>query len=160
MHLYIIQVFNEPHGKTDWVTEYDFFDHPGLLPFAEYVSEAPDRAAAIRSIGQWLEDRHLGIISGSTAFTLAPDARRDYFKGAFPKFRTALDALGKVTEKQYVNDHLLVENLLTDLNFSFSDRNDDHVMVYNNPPVPFDQFIRTAEPDTFYYIGGILDCLY
>ena len=159
MHLYIYQIFREPHPKTDWVTEPAFISNPELMPGAGYIHEAADRSAALQALGGLLAKQHLGTLSDS-ACILTHDAAGLYFKGHFETFRKALDALGEVTETQYINSYPYVDGLLSDLHSALSNPYSDHVMVADEPPVPFDQFIRTAEPEVPFYIGGILDCHY
>lgn len=159
MHLYIYQVFREPHSKTDWVTEQVFISNPELMPDAGYIHKAADRSAALQALGGLLAKQHLGTLSES-AFILTHDAAGQYLKGHFKSFRKALDALGKVTEAQYTSSHPYVDGLLSDLHSAFSNPYSDHVMAADEAPVPFDQFIRSAEPEVPFYIGGIMDCHY
>ncbi len=159
MHLYIYQVFREPRPKADWSTETNFINNPELMPYADYVSGSVDRNTALHVLGERLERHGFGTLSGS-AFTLAPDAAQRYLKNRFEVFRKALDALNKVTEAQFIHSYQHVEGLFSDLHSDFSNPYSDYVMVADELPVPFDQFIRMAEPGVPFYIGSIMDCHY
>ncbi|MCM1239036.1 MAG: hypothetical protein NC331_06575 [Lachnospiraceae bacterium] len=156
MYHYILQVYVEPNRESDWATEDDLVNHPDFIPIASHVKAVYDRDSVIRQFRQWFIKHRMGIFSGES-FTLAPNARRHYFEGRFPKFRKHLKALDTVTEALYINDHDYLENLLSDLATSYSDCHSNYVMESDNPPVPFDRFIRTAVPGTPYYIGAVLE---
>lgn len=156
MYYPILQVYTEPHHEREWATEDDFINHPGLIPIASHIKAVYDRDSAIRMFGQWIMKHHMGAFSGES-FTLSPDARRNYFEGRFPEFKKNLKALDAVTEPLYINDHDYVDNLLSDLAASFSNDRSCYIMESDNPPVPFDTFIRTATPGMPYYIGAALE---
>lgn len=159
MHLYIYQVFKEPHPKTDWATNAVFTANPSLMPFADYISKVPDRRKAIQDLGDWLDENCLGTLSGD-AFSIRPGSAQSYLRDRYGAFRKALGSLQKVTEAQFTDSFLYVESLISDLHSGFSNPYGDYVMAEDSPPVPFDQFIRTAEPGIPFYIGGIMDCHY
>lgn len=62
-----------------------------------------------------------------------------------------------MTDTLYISDPDYVENLLSDLVSSFSDHRSSYIMEADNPPIPFDRFIRIATPGMPYYIGTILE---
>lgn len=156
MYHYILQVYHEPHKEEDWATEDDFIDRPDLIPIADHVKTVYDRDSALRHFEQWFHVHHMGTFS-SSSFLLAPDARSHYFEGRFPEFRKNLKALEAVSETQYINGHDYVEKLLSDLVSSFSKCRDIYVMESDDPPIPFDRFIRTAVPGVPYYIGAVME---
>ena len=100
---------------------------------------------------------HPDLIPIGDPLPLAPDSRRHYFEGRYLEFKKNLKALDTVTEPLYIHDHDYVENLLSGLVSSFSDCRSSYVMESDNPPVPFDKFIRTAVPGMPYYIGAVLE---
>ncbi|MDE6568343.1 MAG: hypothetical protein K2K70_11510 [Lachnospiraceae bacterium] len=156
MYHYILQIHQEPRREEDWVAEEDFINRPDLIPIADHVKTVYDRDSAIRHFGQWFTGHHMGTFSGDS-FTLAPDARSHYFEGRFPEFKKNLKALDTVTEPLYIHDQEYVENLLSDLASSFCSCRSCYVMESDDPPVPFDKFIRTAVPGMHYYIGAVLE---
>ena len=156
MYHYILQVHQEPHKENGWIAKEVFINHPDLIPIADHVETVYDRDSAIRHFGQWFTEHYMGVFSGDS-FTLAPDARRHYFEGRYLEFKKNLKALDTVTEPLYIHDNDYVENLLSDLVSSFSDCRSSYVMESDNPPVPFDKFIRTAVPGMPYYIGAVLE---
>lgn len=156
MYHYILQIYQEPHKKDDWVTEEDFINHPDLIPIADHVKTVYDRDSAIRHFGRWFSEHRMGTFSGDS-FTLATDACNHYFEGRFPEFKKNLKALDTVSEPLYIHDQEYVENLLSDLVSSFCNCRSCYVMESDDPPVPFDKFIRTAVPGMPYYIGAVLE---
>ena len=156
MYHYILQIHQDPRCEEDWAAEEDFINRPDLIPIADHVKTVYDRDSAIRHFGQWFTRHHMGAFSGDS-FTLAPDASSHYFEGRFPEFKKKLKALDTVTEPLYIHDHEYVENLLSDLASSFCSCRSFYVMESDDPPVPFDKFIRTAVPGMHYYIGAVLE---
>ncbi len=156
MYYPILQVYTEPHSKREWATEDDFINRSDLIPIASHVKAVYDRDSAIRQFGQWIIKHHMGNFSGES-FTLAPDARKNYFGGRFQEFRKNLKALDAVTESLYINDYDYVDNLLSELTSSFCNCRSCYVMESDDPPIPFDRFIRTAVPGMPYYIGTVLE---
>lgn len=156
MYYPILQLYTQPHREEDWATEEDFINRPGLIPIASHVKAVYDRDPVIRLFGQWFIEHRMGTFSGSS-FTLAPDARRNYFEGRFPEFRKNLKSLDTMTESLYINDYDYVDNLLSDLVSSFCNGRSCYVMESDDPPVPFDRFIRSAVPGMPYYIGAVLE---
>ncbi len=152
----ILQVYTEPHSKKEWATEDDLINLSNLIPIASHVKAIYNRDSFMRQFEQWFMKHHMGTFSHDS-FILAPDARRNYFAGRFPEFRNNLKALDAVTESLYISDYNYMDNLLSELVSSFSDHRSCYVMESDNPPVPFDRFIRTATPGMPYHIGAVLE---
>lgn len=156
MYYPILQVYTEPHSKKEWATEDDLINLSYQIPIASHVKAVYDRDSFIRQFEQWFMRHHMGTFSNDR-FILAPDARNNYFGGRFAEFRKNLKALDAVTESLYVSDYDYVDNLLSELVSSFSNCRSCYVMESDNPPVPFDRFIRTATPGMPYHIGAVLE---
>lgn len=155
MRHYFYQVSKRRIPLEIRISPMHFFFHPELLP-VELSVVPTDRENSIKKLGLWLEDCHLGQLTGES-FKLNPEARDNYFVGRYTSFRQAVVALESVNEKQFIQQPEQVGNLIENLRQSFSNSFSDYVLLDSDRPVTMDEFMRTALPETPYYIGTILE---
>lgn len=156
MQHYFYQVSKRRISPETRISPLHFFFHPEFLPFLDLSVSPTDRENALRKLGWWLEDCRLGQLTGDS-FILNPEARDNYFFGRYTPFRQAVVTLESVTEKQFIRQPELVSNLISDLQQSFSNYYSDYILLDSDRPVTMDEFVRTALPETPYYIGTILE---
>lgn len=155
MQHYFYQLSRRAIPIEVWTSPLHFFFHPELLPVELSVSPT-DRENAIRGLGAWMQNYQLGQLTGES-FLLNPEARDNYFAGRFRPFRQAIAALETVTEDQFIRRHELVNNLVSDLQQSFSNCFSDYILLDSDRPITMDEFMRIALPETPYYIGTVLE---
>lgn len=150
MHYNIYQVSDEPIAERKWITSVDFFDRS----FIGTIRDVNDRAKEMERFSRWLTAQKLGTLSGDF-FTLVPDICQRRFSYRYHTFLEAAAAVSAVTEEQFQSG-TGVEDLLFNLRQLFTDEFDDYVF-YDDELLPMDSFLRIAEPDAVYHIGGICE---
>ena len=153
---YIYELFQAPRPEEEWTTEYDFDESPGAFPVAERVGLAEDRAAVIARFGAWLEEHRLGLLNGE-AFIIDAQAADRYFKGRFAAFQKAVSALQELNEVQFIHDHDWVQALIDNLGQAFTSKYGDYVLWDDDIPIPFEEFLRKAQPNKLYYFGAVFN---
>ena len=157
MYGHIYQVFEEPTQESDWASHESAMDCLTLLPIADSVDPTENRGRVIQRFGTWLEQNQLGMML-DTFFIVDAMAADRYFEGRFKAFHKVTEALGVVTEEQYIHEHTSVQALIDELRRTFCDPLRDYMLLGDSvEPITMDEFIRTAEPGVRYYIGGVLD---
>ncbi len=108
-------------------------------------------------MGKWLEDKQIGTLTG-TSFTVDTEAADRYLESRFNEFQKAVAALQVLNELQFIHDSRHIEKLISNLGDAFSDPHCTYMLLNEDEsPISMDEFIRTAESNTCYYIGGVLD---
>ena len=151
---YIYELFQAPRPKDEWTTEYDFDESPDAFPIAERVGMAEDRDAVIGRFGAWLEEHRLGLLVGE-AFIIDTQAADRYFEGRFAAFQKAVSALQELNEVQFIHDHDWVQALIDNLAQAFTSKYGDYVLWDDDIPVPLEEFLRKAQPNTLYHFGAV-----
>ena len=153
---YIYELFQAPRPKDEWTTEYDFDESPDAFPIAERVGMVEDRDAVIASFGAWLEEHRLGLLCGE-GFAIDAQAADRYFEGRFVAFQKAVSALQELNEIQFIHNHDWVQALIDKLGQTFTSKYGDYVLWDGDIPIPFEEFLRKAQPDKLYYFGAVFN---
>lgn len=153
---YIYELFQAPRPKDEWTTEYDFDESPDAFPIAERVGMAEDRDAVIGRFGAWLEEHRLGLLYGE-GFAIDAQTVDRYFEGRFAAFQKAVAALQELNEVQFIHDHDWVQALIDKLGQTFTSKYGDYVLWDDDIPIPFEEFLRKAQPDKLYYFGSVFN---
>lgn len=157
MYNYVYELLQIPTPADKWVTEYDLSECPAAFPVADGIGMAEDRDTAIIHFGVWLEEHHLGKLDGD-AFTINVQAADRYFEGRFASFQKAVSALQELNEVQFIHDHDWVQALINKLGEAFTQKYEDYVLWGGDMmPIPFEEFLRKAQPDQRYYFGAVLN---
>ncbi len=155
MYCYIYELLQAPVPEEKWTTEWDISEHPDAFPIADWVNTAEDREDAIAHFGAWLEQNRLGRYTDG-AFSVDAEAADRYFEGRFSKFQQAVRILQQLDEMQFIHEHDWVQQLIDQLGQLFTYKNGDYVLWNNNTPIPFEEFLRKAQPSQRYYFGAVL----
>lgn len=155
MRNYIYELLQAPLPEDEWSTEYDFSERPAAFPIADWVNAAEDRGEVITCLGAWLKEHRLGQLSGE-AFTIDVQAADRYFEGRFTAFQQAVTALQTLNETQFIHDHDQVQELIDRLGETFTQKYGDYVLWDDDTPIPFEEFLRKAQPGQRYYFGAVL----
>ena len=153
---YIYELFQAPRPEEEWTTEYDFDESPSAFPIAERVGLAANRDAVIAHFGAWLEERRLGLWMGEM-FLVDRQAADLYFEGRFAAFQKAVSALQELNEVQFIHDHDWVQALIDKLGRAFTSKYGDYVLWDDDIPIPFEEFLRKAQPNKLYYFGAVFN---
>lgn len=161
MHCTIYQIMSAPVLEDDYISECDFYDHWFTKSIADYISEDVNRDVLIASFREWLEK--LGSCKfneENASFTLYAGFHESYFKHKYEKFKKEIASFEKITFQEFCYDHARIGSLLYNIKSAFSASFEDYVSSDEFEPVTMDEFIRTAEIGTPYFIGGVLDYHY
>lgn len=157
MHNYIYELFQSPVPADEWTTAWDYHEHLDAFPIADTVEDAKDRSAVIVRFGAWLKENRLGELDGET-FTIHAQAADRYFEGRFTAFQQAVTALQQINETRFIHDHNQVQNLISNLTETFTQKYGDYVLWNDGlEPTPLEEFLRKAKPGVRYCIGAVLD---
>lgn len=152
---YIYELLQAPQPADEWATEYDFSESPCAFPIASRIGMAENRDAVIARFGAWLEEHQLGLLNGE-AFIIDTHAADRYFEGRFAAFQKAVSALQKLNEIQFIHDHGWVQALIDKLGDAFTSKYGDYVLWDDDVPIPFEEFLRKAQPGQCYYFGAVM----
>jgi len=158
MHRTIYQIMSAPISKNEHICESDFFDHWFTKSIADYISEDVNQDALIASFRERLEK--LGSCKfdeENTSFTLYAGFHESYFKHKYEKFKKQVESFEKITFQEFCHDNSRIDSLLSNLQSAFSESFEDYVSSDEFEPITMDEFLRTAEIGTPYFIGGVLD---
>lgn len=158
MHSEIYQITSTPVPKEDYVTESYFYDHWFINSVADSVNEQIDRDEIISGFKEWLE--HFGSCKfdeHAASFTLQAGFRETYFKDRFLEFHKNLQQLEKVSLQEFCHNYSQVDGMLFKLQSTFADTFGIYVSSEEFGTVTLDEFIRTAQINETYFIGGVLD---
>lgn len=149
MHSRIYQISTEPIHKDDYIGECDFYDHWFLNSIADYVNDDTDRDEDIK----WLKECAKGYVVDSDEHGpyIMITNKEDYFKGAFEKFKGALDKIKDCTIEDFskgIHEMWTLKDAYED-KFGF--------YVYTDDPITFNDFVRRAELNQKLYIGATID---
>lgn len=157
MHYYIYQIFQSKVPEHDWAPAWALEACPQFMAVADTIEPAKDRSSAIAHLGTWLKENRLGIYS-QESFVVDTEATERHFVGRFAAFQQAIAALQTLHKTQFLHEHDRVQNLISGLCTAFSEKHDAYVLLENTlPPIPMDEFIRKARPNTTYYIGAVFN---
>ena len=157
MHNYIYELLQAPVPADEWTTAWEYHEHPDAFPIADTVENAKDRSAVIARFGAWLKENRLGELDGET-FTIDARAADRYFEGRFTAFQQAVIALQQLNETRFIHDHDQVQNLISSLTETFTQKYGDYVLWGDGlEPMPLEEFLRKAKPGVPYCIGAVLD---
>lgn len=151
---YIYELLQAPRPADEWTTEYDLSESPSAFPIASRIGTVTDRDAVIKSFGTWLEERRLGWLNGDV-FAIDPQAAERYFEGRYAAFQKAVMALQELNETQFIHDHDWVQALIDKLGERFTSKHGDYVLWDDDAPIPFEEFLRKAQPGQRYYFGAV-----
>lgn len=152
---YIYELLQAPAPADEWATEYDLNERPNVFPIAEQIGTAENRDAVISRFGVWLEEHQLGHLDGEM-FTIEAQAADRYFKGRYDMFQDAVSGLQMINETQFIYDHDWVQALIDKLSERFTSKRGDYMLWDDDIPVPFEEFLRKAQPGQQYHIGAVL----
>jgi hypothetical protein len=157
MHNYIYELLQAPVPADEWTTAWEYHEHPDAFPIADTVENAKDRSAVIARFGAWLKENRLGELDSET-FTIDARAADRYFEGRFTAFQQAVIALQQLNETRFIHDHDQVQNLISSLTETFTQKYGDYVLWGDGlEPMPLEEFLRKAKPGVPYCIGAVLD---
>lgn len=158
MHDVIYQITSTPVSKEDYITESYFYEHWFLNSVADSVNEQLDRDESISGLKEWLE--HFGSCKfdeKTASFTLHTGFQEAYFKDKFAEFQKNLQQLEKVSLQEFCHNNSLVDGLLFKLQSTLADKFRSYVSSEEFETVTLDEFIRSAQMNKTYFIGGVLD---
>lgn len=156
MYNYVYELLQSPAPADEWATEYDLSEYPDAFPVADRIGTVEDREAVIARFGAWLEEHRLGQSEGE-GFTIDAQAADCYFEGRFAAFQKAVSALQELNEVQFIHDHDWVQALIDKLGRAFTSKYGDYVLWDDDIPIPFEEFLRKAQPDKLYYFGAVFN---
>ena len=158
MHRTIYQIMFAPISRDEHICESDFFDHWFTKSIAGNVSEDVNRDVLIASFQKWLENfGSCKFDEKSASFTLYAGFHESYFKHKYERFKKEIASFEKITLQEFCHDHSRIDSLLSNLQSAFSESFEDYVSSDEFGPITMDEFLRTAEIGTSYFIGGVLD---
>ncbi len=152
---YIYELLQAPCPKDEWATEYDLTESPSAFPVASRIEAAENRDAVIARFGAWLMEHRLGQLDGEM-FTIDTEAAERHFESRFAAFQKAVEALQVLNETQFIHDHDWVQALINKLGEAFTSKYGDYVLWDDDAPIPFEEFLRKAQPGKRYCIGAVL----
>lgn len=152
---YIYELFEAPHPKSEWISEYDFNEHPSAFTGADWVESVKDRDSVIASFGAWLEKYQLGLLKDEM-FLIDRQAAERHFEGRFAAFQQAVTALQLLTETQFIHEHDQVQGMIDQVGRAFTQQYGDYVLQEGEAPMPLEEFLRKAQPGQRYYFGAVL----
>ena len=155
MHSRIYQLSEKPITKDKLKQEYEYEDiFVGSI--ADYVAEIPFKSNEYLEDLKWLSTLK-GIEVNAGAGTLIIKSKKEYFTEKYNGFKELLAKLSNVTLDEFITTNSWSD--MYELNATYEDKHsfyaDDNDEYYE--PVPFDNWIRTAEENKIYYIGSIID---
>lgn len=160
MYNYIYELLQAPAPSDEWSTEWDLAERPDAFPIATRIGHVDNRDDVIAHFGAWLEEHRLGTCANGVLSLNAGAADR-YFEGRFASFQKAVAALQQLNEMQFIHEHDHVQGLINDLCETFTQKYGDYVLLDNGQTlVPLEEFLRTARPGEFYYLGSVLNYKY
>lgn len=158
MHHTIFQIMSTPISKADYISECNFYDHWFTKSIADYVSDDVNRDVLIASFRKWLENfGSCKFDEKSASLTLYAGFHESYFKYKYKRFKKEIASFEKITLQEFCHDHYRIDSLLSNLQSAFSESFEDYVSSDEFEPITMDEFLRTAEIGTPYFIGGVLD---
>lgn len=159
MRYYVYQLFDKPKPEKEWNENISFDFHNPPVPYAAFMTPVSDRIRVLNRLRRWLKLYGLGDLKKS-CMILNTDVKKKYFKHRFAAFRDTLMELSSVGLDQFIDDPDRISRNLYKLQDSFSSTSDCHFLLENGSLVPIDQFMRSAEAKSPYYIGSVMEFLY
>lgn len=160
MYNNIYQVGEKPIPKEEYLTEYNLYDLQ-LTNIADHIEVSDNPDFQIEQLGKWLSQNHLGIVEENRIVLSSEDRlQSEYFKCRYRKFKEIIKRLNSITDEQFARNFDEILELLFQASQQISDVYEDYICWGSKTPIPISEFIRKAEPDTPYYIGGVCEYHY
>lgn len=156
MHSRIFQITTSRVPEDEYISESDFCEHPFIGSIADHVDGNVDRNEELQNLRQFLTDTKTAVFGKENSFALLPNGKAEYFKYAFDRFIKAVNKACGINLTDFATDDEC-SNLVFEIKSSYCDEFGWYVSSEEFDTITFDQFIRLAEPDKQYYIGGILN---
>lgn len=148
----IYQLSDRRLWKKDWITESDF--HENSLSHAT-VKQVENRKSEIQRLGQWMERSRLGVIQNGI-LTLHGEWRKSpYFIAKHQRFLEIIANLAAVDLESFTVNGSSISDWLFRAEQEYEDGFSTMVCFSPDSLITLDQFLRTAQPDTPYYLGGV-----
>ena len=154
----IYQITTEPLEENEFVTENDFIDDWFIGSIAASVTGSNiDRRKEIRIFREWLAGKEIVFFNSDDSFVITPGGKEKYFKGVFKKFKEAVQKAADITLEEFAGG-VDCPQIVGQIKTNFCEKLEDYVYSdeFEPNPIPFDEFMRNAEPGKQYYINGIV----
>lgn len=162
----VFQLEPFPIDTEHIMTDATAFDTPFFNNIADYMHEVDNRDLVCEYLAESLckynnEARELIVVTRNAenhiqALTFKEGFREAYFAGAYAAFMKRLaDISTSTTLSTFAEGKLEVP--LFELNSAYNDEFSNYVCTNECEFITFDEFIRTAQVDVPYYIGGVMN---
>ena len=161
MHSRIIQISHEPVEADEYISPWLYCDDHWFVPqIADYVAEDENRDESIEWFFDCLSQASSFIVTfeedGQRGFILKDGFRDAYFSEMHQAFINALQDLADYSSYEHFRDGELGGKL-----FSLKEAYDEKLGMYvesnESGLITLTEFLRGAEIDRRYFIGGTLD---
>jgi len=159
MYFNIYQISNSLIRLGDYIDEMSFIEHWFTNEIAEKVVKVNDPDDERRMLLELFEQKKIAVSSDDRSFTILPNGKENYFKDAFQKFCNTLQKIEGGNLSDFANGKIIAD-LMYQLNKSFCDKFGAYVALDCREIIPFDEFIRSADCNSRYYIGAVLQYKY
>ena len=156
----IYQVGEKPIPKEEYLTKHNLYDLP-LASIADYFEVSDNPEFQIEQLDKWLSRIHLGSVE-ENCIVLSSEIylQSEYFRLGYQEYKEITKQLNSISYERFVKDYDGLLDLLYQACQRISDVNEDYVCWNSKTPIPISEFLRKAESDTPYYIGGICEYHY
>ena len=155
MHSRIFQLSTNPIDKEDYIEESNYYDHWFTNQIADYVNDDCDREDDIT----WLKDSANGYVvykDNNNNYRLVMNSKEEYFANSYERFIDELAKIGTPTIEEFAKGISLYG-----VNDAYEEKFGFYVDLYGDEYgsdlMTFDDFARTCDVGTIYYIGGTVD---
>jgi len=160
VHSRIFQITTKPVQDTEFISESSLSEHWFVREIADTVSTDNDRTEDIRHLRSWLEPRNVAVFDAAgDSFTVLPCGAEAYFAGAYDAFIAARASTLSMGLADFAHGGEFSKAMRL-MGNSFNDRFGYYVSSDEFETITFDEFIRSTEAGTRYFIGGTLDYHY
>lgn len=156
MHSRIYQITTAPVTTGEYLSEGFFDEHWFVGSIADYVGGGLNREEELDSLKESLTRTKVAVFHSDECFTVLPDGKKTYFKNAFAKFSEAVKKAALATLEDFAGNGEC-SSLVWRIKNCYCEEFGYYVSSDEFDTIPFDEFIRNAEPGERYYIGGVLD---
>lgn len=152
----IIQISKSPIAPANYFEEGVFDEHDFTNNFADYVTGS-NRNEDITHLKRMFEAMPVEVVFGSDEngefFVLNDTFKKAYFKPMYEKFKTVLFELAGLPLDDFIGGEVGVK--IQELRNAYNDK--FSLYFYEDDEMSsFDTFIRMADENAKYYIGGTL----
>jgi hypothetical protein len=158
-HSRIFQITSAPVAPDDYISENDFCEHWFTNTVADYVNGDGNREDDVKWLRDWLEGLGAVYFVEDDSFIVLQYGKEAYFEKAYEAFITVRRKTTELSLSEFAAGSDFA-SLMYQLQSAFCDKYSFYVSSDEFDTIPFDEFIRCAEPDRRYYIGGTLDYHY